>query len=509
MKKLLVILISLVLIPLTPATATTKVCSYKKVNTVKNGFVCKKVGYVYRWTQIPKPITNKVEPTPIKTDPAQASKPIQSLDQVFNSQCELDKNVPEEWKVYQEFALKTFNCARPYRFVMTSMTEVKPLTKLDTDASQSISTCKIRSVRGSAPPVGFVDNTDINLSGKVNVQVVPLQFNDYKTTNSPKSDYGKYFDYLSSGFYNLSDGLTNFNFNVPDRYFDMNSNISSYSVPGTIDHGPGWVWDKQDTARYSSDIIRASDPHIDFTNVDYVFIIVPPTVPAKYVAHGGNDFNILQTGEKLIRSIYRMPPASSVDRSSWYGVEPFLHFHEIMHPIGKLDDHLGDDAGRSGPNVGTGFWGSMSGLMMDFLAWDKWTAGMMKDSQVVCAKVDNSKSYWVKPSSIFGQHDKLLVIPVSATKNIVIESMRSYGFNFKLPKSTNGALVYTVDSAINKRDYGVNVIRPSNRTGSIYSGPFILSDAALKLNDFVIVDGFKISVLESGDFGDIVKVEKL
>jgi hypothetical protein len=35
------------------------------------------------------------------------------------------------------------------------------------------------------------------------------------------------------------------------------------------------------------------------------------------------------------------------------------------------------------------------------------------------------------------------------------------------------------------------------------------TDAALKLNESVVTNGWKITVVESGDFGDVVKVEKV
>jgi uncharacterized NAD-dependent epimerase/dehydratase family protein len=34
-------------------------------------------------------------------------------------------------------------------------------------------------------------------------------------------------------------------------------------------------------------------------------------------------------------------------------------------------------------------------------------------------------------------------------------------------------------------------------------------DAAIKLNQSVTAEGWKITVIETGDFGDVVKVEKI
>jgi len=38
---------------------------------------------------------------------------------------------------------------------------------------------------------------------------------------------------------------------------------------------------------------------------------------------------------------------------------------------------------------------------------------------------------------------------------------------------------------------------------------FVLADAPLKMGESITSNGFKISVVEAGQFGDVVKVEKL
>ena len=154
-------------------------------------------------------------------------------------------------------------------------------------------------------------------------------------------------------------------------------------------------------------------------------------------------------------------------------------------------------------------WGQMSGMLTDHLTWDKWLTGMLADTQVICAKGSSQGTYWIKPATYFGQFEKLLVVPLSDTRVIAIESQRAAGMNFKLTKESQGALVYAVDVMDTRYDGGFEVIKPSNRTSSVLEGPFIYWDAPLKLNESVNVWGYKITVVEAGDFGDVVKVEKV
>ena len=152
----------------------------------------------------------------------------------------------------------------------------------------------------------------------------------------------------------------------------------------------------------------------------------------------------------------------------------------------------------------------MSGMTTDFILWDKWITSMTLDDQIRCASPSASSIHWLRPSTIFGKYEKGLVIPISPSKVIVVESMRASGFNYKLTKNMEGALVYVVDTSKNDHGRGIIVIRPQNRTGNIYSNPrFALSDATLKLNESVTLQGVKISVVERGAYGDVVKVEKV
>jgi hypothetical protein len=50
---------------------------------------------------------------------------------------------------------------------------------------------------------------------------------------------------------------------------------------------------------------------------------------------------------------------------------------------------------------------------------------------------------------------------------------------------------------------------PAQRAKNRLGNGFSRGDAALKKGEYVTVSGVKITVMESGDFGDVVKVEKV
>jgi hypothetical protein len=431
----------------------------------------------------------------------------------WRTPCDTDPWVPAEWKEYEQFAWTYFRCSRPMRFQEASLPNIKPQSALTpTSELNNVSTCKVpeiavRTAQGTYNNVGHRNSWKFN--GDLIVQVVPVQFTDFRAAKTPKEEYGKYFDYIKNMFYKISDGNTRIDMRVPENYFQINADLQSFDTGGFLEKNNRFKWKLLDTPRYQNAIFSVADAAIDFTNVKLTIIVVPLSVPDNYIAHHPKfRMDNVVTNEATINANYIMPPANMNSGDDWYGVDPYLHLHEIHHATGMLSDHLGDrDLG--GSFNGTGQWGHMSTMLTDFILWDKWLTGMLDDSQVICAKNSGVGTYWIKPATYFGKFEKFLVIPLSATKLIAIESQRAAGVNFKLTSESQGALVYTVDVLDDRYDGGFEVLRPGNRKTGINNGPFMLWDAPLKLNEELTVWGFKIKVVESGNFGDVVKVEKI
>jgi hypothetical protein len=78
---------------------------------------------------------------------------------------------------------------------------------------------------------------------------------------------------------------------------------------------------------------------------------------------------------------------------------------------------------------------------------------------------------------------------------------------YKWPKNTWGALTYVVDVTKEEHGQGMKLILPKNRSAGIL--PYSLAEAPLRIGESVIYEGVKISIVESGTFGDVVKVEKV
>jgi hypothetical protein len=114
------------------------------------------------------------------------------------------------------------------------------------------------------------------------------------------------------------------------------------------------------------------------------------------------------------------------------------------------------------------------------------------------------------PTTYKTQKEKLLVVPISSTKAIVVESMRVGGLNYKIPVESEGALVFVLDMNQTEHGYGMEIKLPDNRNlpSQASRKSFFMSNAAFKSGESIVIDGVKVSVVESGTFGDVIKVER-
>ncbi len=460
----------------------------------------------------PTPVaTPSAAPTPIRTPtPSPTMAPIPTVDNyAFTNWCDPDPFVPEIWKKFQDTELSFNYCPPPYRYLVKNLPSAVPATEQTRNQDLTpIAECRNESTRiwkyeGLLGPKAKKQTV---------IQVVPFYMNDGVPTTTPKQDWQDALNFAVDAISKMSEGSVNLKIKIPDSYIYVNGDLKSYGLGKKVGHGDPAFANKR--WELIEKIVPVVDPAIDFTEADMVWFLAPSNVKRTLLSNQIAHSRVIRTAEKslsIYNSSYISSPISDFSKEGFQEREPFGFVHELMHIFDVLDDHYGD--GKN--NLGTGSWGNMSGAMFDFLAFDKWSLGWITDSQVRCAPKYATSIHWIKPSTIKGSSEKLLMVPLSKTKSIAVESIRNSGFNFKLPERMLGTLVYTVDTSIlddrNRHGEGLNVICPANRScdlPGINPQSFKLSGAALKVGEFVQVEGYKISVVESGEFGDVVKVER-
>jgi hypothetical protein len=432
----------------------------------------------------------------------------------FSGPCEKDPLLEPEWLSYQDIFSRFNICAGPYRLIPAVMPDTLP-TSVITPESELLNHKECQIVNDpKTDHVRAFANTDqswvaeqLHPSPKTIYQVVPIFSPDAPHTSgkSPSEEYGKYFEFITTWTEYVSDGGSNVEFRVPKAYIEFPEEIAKFKVGHKNWDDPGHLA----FAKVLSEVIK---DNIDIHSANIVIIVVP----------AGTDLSVVEQGPVPIQQNGRthpnttiLSPGLTVENANpkynlWFS-HPMGVLHELYHIGPGLEDHHGDwgfdmnTAPRDG-RLGTGQWGIMSSGISDLLGWEKWFLGFIVNKQVRCAPEKSTTTHWLAPSNIKTDKPKLLVVPLGKYEALVVESMRAKGLNYKMPKQSEGALVYHVNTSEPRRNFAYEVLGVVGKTPT--TSPFRLADWTLKEGESLSFKGVNIEIVESGEFGDVISVSK-
>ena len=429
-------------------------------------------------------------------------------DHKFISPRSEDPGTPAEWKAMERKYIGEGRIG--FRIKKYQLGQQRPKA-LVTSKSELLApeTCKILDGTGDdflrAFPSSNMESEALKRGSypkpKLAIQVVPIFAEDTaKPVKTPEEEYGKYFNYIKNWIEYSSDVPSEVLIRYPGKYLPFSKKIKPYEISHEL-RGPH--------PTFAKDVVAEVDSQINFSGAQMVVVVVPGGTPLDVIQQGplGNFITqegVISSGSAVYPDTYENPTLIPYAELA----HPYLWIHEFFHLGIPFDDHYGYRTTEVNSEHGMGSWtlmtpGSGGG---DLSIWEKWILGYIADSQVRCAGKSNTSVHWLAPSSVKTTEDKALVIPLSQTKAIVIESIRAAGMYYKWPKNTWGALTYVVDVSINKHGLGMKLILPKNRSAG--TQPYVFAEAPLRKGDSVVYEGVKISIVESGNFGDVVKVEK-
>lgn len=405
----------------------------------------------------------------------------------------------------QSYLDSKYRCTGPNRIVNSPMSKLKPKTALTQNSAMlDVGVCKLPQPSGAREFRGFPVGNDENYklkrhpgAGSV-IQVVGLTAPDAPAGKAlPSQEYKFYFDKLKEWFANVNNSGEPVTLRVKDKWFDYGENLA----PLELSHKD--FTDK--TKQFSSKFVQLIDPEIDFTDVDYLIVVVPAATRYDVISQTGLWGQRTNEGELRNMSLLMQPNFDNTQTHMFLNFLTIAMFiHELYHPGFNMGDQPGD-AKRVYENRGMGQWGMFATGTTDMLQWHKWLAGFTTDSQVSCAPTNSETKTWLAPGSTKTSKQKLLVIPLSSTEAIVVESVRATGLNYRLSKAEQGALVYKIDMTDLRYDFGFEVQFPDARSWKPMK--FAMGDAPLKKGESFTYKGVKITNVEWGEFGDVIKVE--
>ena len=345
----------------------------------------------------------------------------------------------------------------------------------------------------------------IPASGNVNVAVLFVDFPDAPalqgktaTTDEEGSThdlFGQIVSDAKSYLKAMSYGAFDVTFRPLHRWLRMPHNLSSHYR----DSESGRAWSER-RFRLIGDAIGLADPDFDFKDIESVVVIATPE--ADTIRQGtallSPDRRFYADGQTIGNSM----SLGSLNRQ-W--PDGLTIAHELGHHLGLPDlydrhakfdfeERRYDEVARF-----VGIFGRMGGGISTWLtfpeifAWSRWQLGWLRDTQVACV-TSFPTSVQLTPLAMPGGV-KAVVVPLTETTALVVESRRALGYDFHLRKE--GALVYKVDT--------------SARSGE---GPIVVGSFSKPPNDSALLgpgevrnwDGYSVTVKEVTPEGDLVEI---
>jgi len=372
--------------------------------------------------------------------------------------------------------------------------------------SSTVELCKVKennSNRNNSAFVlsaGFPGNSSLaTKTGTVKWALIPIDFPDMKGESNFKARVDSQMKQLSDWFNVVSEGKFKVEWVVADNWVTLPGSTSQYAIPQSVNldkaaNGP----------KLFKDAMAAADPVFNFSNIQTVNFILP--AGQKFIGESSQGFpwdaavKDLTTNEGKISS-FSIPGDffDQLNRQYWS-----YWAHEFGHAMGVA--HIGSSR-EPNPYMNLDIMGNQDGFAKELSGWTRFVNGWLDDQKVYCQEISKltSTELALIPLSDSTAGIKMAVVPVSATKAVVIESRRETQFACTMPSKKNGVLVYLYDATKSHGENFFSPVTPEGRSNESSSNCPVVPypDSLLYKDQKITVEGVTIEVLESKDFDKI------
>jgi M6 family metalloprotease-like protein len=380
------------------------------------------------------------------------------------------------------------------------------------ELSDPVERCMIKEVsnmRGMTG-AGFPEwNSLTPKTGTVKWALIPIDFPDLQGEENFKVRVDDQMRLLSEWFAVVSGGRFKVEWVVADTWVTLPEKTSEYVIPLSVN-----VNDAANGPKLFVDAMDSADPNFDFTGIQTVNFILPKG--QTFIGEGSQGFpwddvvrNYSSDEGKI--SSYSIPGAffDLPGKTYWS-----YWAHEFGHAIGL--PHVGASRGNLPPFNPWDLMGGQDGPSKELSGWLRFIAGWLDSDQVYCKDASKIRGLEIRltPLSEDSSGTKFIVVPLTATKALLVESRRETKFSCKTSPSRDGVLVYVYDATLGHNEDFLIPISPGNRANqsddcNSLSGRGTPSnpDYLLRTGDLVIVDGIQVKVLAHGAL-DRIKISE-
>jgi M6 family metalloprotease-like protein len=385
-------------------------------------------------------------------------------------------------------------------YVKPTVVTSKPITELTSSTSfENLTSCRLPDgdPQLTNMTVGFpLPQGRVNFTKKTIVQILPVSFSDITSDTNPGADYKKPIEVMKTFWEAQSFVGSEIEVRTPAKYKQLPKKVLEYELTSGL-----YGFESKKYSDFVRFVVSQYDSEIDFSKVETVVVVFPLATTQEqigtwvvdtqntFVTSEGSIFNYMLAGKGVTKT----------DSSAWV--------HEYGHALGLTDMRFVDPVNSNIQRPeGLGVFDVMGSgsTVPEILLWSRFLIDVLAPKQVLCISQPSTSTHWIRPLEQRDTDLKGLIIPTGTYTAITIESRRSYGWDSFLSPKDQGVLVYTVDTRTPYKRSPMQLIVPARTLDREW-----YTDSALKIGETVTTNGWKITVVESGDFGDVVKVEKV
>ncbi|NDE60070.1 MAG: hypothetical protein EB010_11755 [Acidimicrobiia bacterium] len=339
------------------------------------------------------------------------------------------------------------------------------------------------------------------------VALVPIDWADLPGEANPLARATDQIQLFNDWYDMASDGKVKFVWSTYDKYVRIPGSALEFKQARS---GAGDA--------LANAAIKAADPFVDFSGIRAVYFLPPKG--QKVFMESSQAFKDLNLSAPIPTD--EGPILNYALAGAYFDETPLNYWSYWVHETGhmfKLPDlkYNWNNWGQVelpvpiGPFSGFDMFSNQDGPSRNMSAWLRWIIGWLPESSVYCQDVSKLSTTKLMLNPIDNRTTQLraVMVRLSDTKLIAIESRRPSRFD--CPHSTNrpGILVYIVDSTIGHGEGTQTLIPPAGR-GLVLTSchtPGIL-DAILNQGDSVTTNGITVKLVKSSTF-DTIEISKV
>lgn len=349
-----------------------------------------------------------------------------------------------------------------------------------------IASCKLSNRQGTVA-FGFPRAAvRLKTTGTVRATVLFVDFSDAPATRTPQNVLDILQPTAPNFFAALSYGAMNMVLAPNLRWFRMSKPSTQYGWPSSVTYQAhlALLQEAADLAAATTDYLQ-TDLLVVVTNPDAGGISNGPAL----IPNAGGGIRVPGRTTTIDNATN-----SGRDLLGWGGT--WLN-HEVGHLM-SLPDLYDYSPPQVGGRLHVGDWsqmGQINGKGSEWSAFERWQLGWIRDDQMMCAPSGTSLAS-LSPIETAGGY-KAVLLPLSATLAVVVESRRALGYDSAIPQP--GPLVYFIDTNVASG-------RGTMRVLPVEDADQVKLARTLLAGQTITYQGASVTLVSRTDGSDVVRV---